>query len=369
METKKSHPGEYKSLFPLFKLGAKQLPQCFGYIGEDSYEFELIVEHYKALLNTKEEPCEILVIVSDSGEHAKLFAELFTPDMFFPKKLIILKQGNAFFKPILDQKSNQDWKDYASGFRKNVTAISDKIHFLIHFEGKDLGTSLTQLFQDKLSYFKSKPLYPSDYPKTLKEVSEQEQVILEQNAFDEFIHRSPANLGAYIKNIKKLKSYLHKNKFSLEDVNTVLFSQNEINVGLLVDSFVQRRKQEFFKEFSKYTDQNADILNFLTRLTYRLDEIRKIRIIKSKHRGEIPIPVMDEILKTKGFSDARKNFLRRQWTQEASYFTEKVLEYSYNEIIQINIKLKRGLRNEEAKQFFVQRILALFNILQDKSSS
>ncbi|MCW7505690.1 DNA polymerase III subunit delta [Leptospira paudalimensis] len=369
METKKSQAREYNSLFQLFKTPGAQIPQFFAYAGEDSYEFELIVELYRETLQKTLGDFEVILIVSESGEQAKLFAELFTPDMFYPRKLIIIKNATALFKPILDAKTTNDWKDFASGFRKNITSVSDEIYALIHYDGKDVPKSLIDLFQGTLSFFKTKILYPNDYPKIFKEVCEQEQVHFEQNASEEFIHRIPANVGAYIKSVKKLKQYLHRSKFTLDDVNTVLFSQNELNTTVLVESLIQKRKVDFFKEFTKFSDQNSEILNFLTRLTYKLDEIRKIKVIRSRHNGEVPIPIMDELLKTASFSEARKNFVRRQLVSDSANFTDKLLDQFYDIVIEMNIKFKSGLRDEEGKNYFIQKIMHLFSILQDKSSN
>ncbi|TGL65459.1 DNA polymerase III subunit delta [Leptospira jelokensis] len=368
METKKSQAREYNSLFQLFKTPVSQIPQFFAYAGEDSYEFELIVEHYREVLQKALGAFEVILIVPESGDQTKLFAELFTPDMFYPRKLIIIKNATALFKPILDTKAANEWKDYASGFRKNITSVSDEIFALIHYDGKDIPKSLSELFQGTLSHFKTKVFYPNDYPKIFKEVCDQEQVHFENNAMDEFIHRTPANVGAYIKSVKKLKQYLHRSKFTLEDVNSVLFSQNELNTNVLVESLVQKRKVDFFKEFTKFGDQNSEILNFLTRLTYKLDEIRKIKVIRARHNGEVPIPIMDDLLKTGSFSEARKNFVRRQLVSDSANFTDKILDLFYDQVIEMNIKFKSGLRDEEGKNYFIQKIMHLFALLQDKSS-
>lgn len=368
MESKKTPSREFPSLFQVLKTTEKDLPQCLGYVGEDSFEFELIIDHYKKVLNHDSNQYET-ILVSESGEQGKLFAELFTPDMFFPRKLIILKQAANFFKPILDAKANQDWKDYSSGFKKNISNFSNEIFFVFHYEGKDIPKNLETLFQGNLSFYKTKALYQSDYAKTLKEVCEKENISLAAEAFEEFIHRIPPNLGAYIKSVQKLKQYLNKSKFTLDDINGILFNQNELNVGYLVESLVQNKKQDFFKEFTKFADQNSEILNFLTRLTYKMDEIRKIKVIRSKHNGEVPIPVMDELLKTSNFSEGRKNFIRRQLIGEAANFSDKLLDDFYSIIIDLNIKFKSGLRDSEGRQYFLQKILSCFTLLQEKSSN
>lgn len=369
MESKKKPSTEFTSLFQLFKLEEKNLPQCFGYVGEDSFEFELVLEHYKKTLNDSGNKYEVIVITSEAGEHEKLFAELFTPDMFFPRKLIILKQAFNFFKSIIDAKASGDMKDYGAGFRKNITNISDEVFLVLHYDGKDIPKALETLFQGTLSFYKTKVLYQSDYAKTLKDVCEKESVSLDREATDEFIHRIPPNLGAYLKSIQKLKQYLHKSKFTLEDINSILFNQNELNVNYLVDALVQMRKQDFFKEFTKFSEQNAEVLNFLTRFSYKLDEIRKIKVIRSRHNGEVPIPVMDEILKTSHFSDGRKNFVRKQLIQESSNFSDKILEEFYNILIEMNIKFKTGLRDSEGKNYFLQKVIRMFALLQEKSSN
>ncbi|TGN20331.1 DNA polymerase III subunit delta [Leptospira idonii] len=368
METKKNG-NELISLFQLFKNGGKNLPQIFTFVGEDSYEFEIAVDFYKEQLNQQGEPFEILVIVPEGGEQSKLFAELFTPDMFFPKKLIIVKHGASFFKSIIDPKATNENRDYQVGFKKNITSVSEKINLLVHYDAKDLPAGYTSLFQGNFSYYKPKVLYQSDISRALKEVLDQEHVQLEQDAWDEFVHRTPANVGAYLKGIRKLKQYLNKSKFGLEDINSILFNQNELNPSTLVDCLVQIRKAEFFKEFTKYADDNGDVLSFLTRLLYKLDEIRKFRIIRAKHNGEVPIPVMDEILKTGNFSDGRKNFMRKQLASDSKHFNEKSLNEFYELLIEMNIKYKSGLRDEEGRIYFIQKMMDAFRILHGTSSN
>lgn len=367
MDTKKSAI-EISSLFQLFKLPEKSLPQVFTYVGEDSYEFEIAVDFFKEKLDKQGQSLDIIVIVAEGGEQTKLFAELFTPDMFFPRKLIILKNGVSFFKSLLEVKANSDLSDYVAGFKKNITSISENINLLIHYDGKDLPASFSNLFQHNFSYYKPKTLYQNDIPKALKEVLDQENIHLDDDARDEFIHRIPANVGSYLKSVRKLKQYLNKNKFSLADINSILFTQTEMSVTTLVEALVQSKKTEFYKEFTKFTDENSEILAFLTRLLYKLDEIRKIKVIRAKHNGEIPIPIMDELLKTGSFSEARKGFMRRQLTNDAKNFTEKSLNQFYDILIEMNIKYKSGLRNEEGRVYFIQKTLEMFKLIQLSSS-
>lgn len=368
MDTKKKAI-EISSLFQLFKLAEKELPEVFVYVGEDSFEFEIAVDYFKEKLDQHAEKLDVVVIVAESGEHTNLFSELFSPNMFFPRKLIILKNGAAFFKPILEAKQKSELADYVASFKKNIGSISDNTNLLIHYDGKDLPATFSDLFQNHYSFYKPKVIYPNDIPKALKEVLEKESVQLEEEARDEFIHRIPASVGSYIKSIRKLKQYLNKNKFTLSDIHSILFSQNEMNVSTLVDCLIQSKKSEFYKEFTKFSDENSEILSFLTRLLYKLDEIRKIKVIRSKHSGEIPIPLMDELLKTGGFSEARKGFMRRQLVNDAKYFTEKSLNEFYDILIEMNIKYKSGLRNEEGRVYFIQRTMEMFKIIQVSSSS
>jgi DNA polymerase-3 subunit delta len=368
MDTKKTAT-EISSLFQLFKIPEKSLPRVFVYSGEDSFEFEIAVDFFREKLDKLGEKLDIIVIVAEGGEQVKLFAELFTPDMFFPRKLIIIKNASAFFKPLLESKANSEFSDYVSGFKKNIVNISESITLLIHYDNRDLPSSFATLFQNHYSFYKPKVLYQNDIPKALKEVLDQEAVQLEDAARDEFIHRTPANVGSYIKGIRKLKQYLNKSKFTLADINSILFTQTEMNANTLVENLIQAKKTEFYKEFTKFSDDNGEILAFLTRLLYKLDEIRKIRVIRSKHNGEIPIPIMDDLLKTASFSEARKGFMRRQLTSDAKNFTEKALNQFYEILIEMNIKYKSGLRNEEGRVYFIQKTMELFRILHVSSSS
>ncbi|GBF51324.1 putative DNA polymerase III, delta subunit [Leptospira ryugenii] len=366
METKKN-PKEFPSLFELLKLTAIDLPPVFVYVGEDSFEYEIAVDHYKEKLESLGNQLDIIVIVAEGGEYEQFFADLFTPDMFYPDKLIILKNGSLFFKPLLETKSNSEFKDYIVGFQKNISQLGDNVHLLIHYDQKDLPSSFQTLFKGEYVYYKPKPIYPQDAPKVIREVLDQEKVQMEEEAFHEFLHRIPANLGAYLKNIRKLKAIFKKTKFTLADIHSALFTQKEMNATALVESLLQGKKADYFKEFTKFNDDNSEILQFLTRCLYKLDEIRKIRIIKSKHNGEVPIPIMDEILKTGSFSEARKGFMRKQLLAEAKHFTDKSINQLYDLLIEMNMKFKSGLRDEEGRVYFIQKSLAMFQLIHSSS--
>ncbi len=367
-ETKKTGT-ELGSLYQLLKIKKIPLPSIFVYVSEDSFEFEIAIEHYKEVLEKSGIVAEILVFVSESGDHGKLFAEVFTPDMFFPNKLIILKNGSSFFKPLLDSKASSEFKDIASAFQKNVPSISSDIHFLIHYDQKDLPAAFHKLFQGEFSLYKPKAIYSKDIKPALNEALEQEGIELEPEAADEFVHKIPPHTGAYIKNLRKLKLFLNKKKFSKSDVENVLFGQSSLNIQNLVEHLIFSRKGEFFKEFTKFEYENSEILSFLSRLLNKLDEIRKFRILRINNRGEVPIPIMVEYLRFYSYSEGRNYHMRNQLIKEASLFTTKSLIQIYEIILSLNIKFKSGLRDEEGRIYFNQRILEIFQILSEPTSS
>lgn len=362
----KKKPIEIANLYQILSKKKLPLPNILVYVSEDSYEFELALDHYKEVLNQSGLQADTHVFVSETGDIPKLFAELFTPDMFYPTKLLVIKNASSFFKPLIDPKEKGEWKDIQMGFSNGITEISNETFLLIHYNNKDLPATFSKLFNGNYTYYKPKVLFPSDIPKVLDEIFEQEKVTFDEDARDEFVYRLTPNSGTYIKSIKKLKLTLGKSKFNKNEIEKVLFLQSSLNPNLLVDYLFQGRKGDFFREFAKFNLDNSEILIFLSRFLTRLDDIRRYKTIKVQSQGEVSMQMMDEYMGMSMFSDAKKNFLRRQLNKESNIMTIKALIGIYEIIVEMNLKYKSGLKDEEGKIYFQKKILDIFHYIYEE---
>ncbi|MCX8000851.1 MAG: DNA polymerase III subunit delta, partial [Leptospiraceae bacterium] len=214
VQVRKKEVQEFKTVLEVLRLNTlEKLPRIFIYVSQESFEFDLIVDHYKQLYNKLTEPYEIVVYVAEEGEQESLFSELFNMSMFSSWKLIIIKFGNNFFKPIL----SKGYEEYVKNFKRSLPHLDEKISLLIHYDKKEIPFGLSALFLDKFALLKSKVLYPNERLKELESILKTEKITFDVDASDEFIHRIPPYSGAYIKNVQKLKFLIPKKHYTKED--------------------------------------------------------------------------------------------------------------------------------------------------------
>lgn len=363
VQTKKKEIQEFKTVLEVLRLSTlEKLPRIFIYVSQESFEFDLIVDHYKQLYNKLTEPYETVVYVAEEGEQENLFSELFNMSMFSSWKLILIKFGNNFFKPIL----SKGYEEYVKNFKRSLPHLDEKISLLIHYDKKEIPFGLSALFLDKFALLKSKVLYPNERLKELESILKTEKITFDVDASDEFIHRIPPYSGAYIKNIQKLKFLIPKKHYTKEDIQEGLFASSEFNPFHLVDCVFQNNRLEFYKEFSKikeHEDSVGYILSFLANFLNRLDEVRKAKIL---FKAENYLENSEEFfrhLKMEGYSSGRKYHVKERLKKEIHIFNDEVLDFCYETIIDLNLKLKTSNLKEE-KFYFLSKFNALFEMIR-----
>ncbi|MCX8000848.1 MAG: hypothetical protein N3A69_18225, partial [Leptospiraceae bacterium] len=151
-----------------------------------------------------------------------------------------------------------------------------------------------------------------------------------------------------------------------EDIQEGLFASSEFNPFHLVDCVFQNNRLEFYKEFSKikeHEDSVGYILSFLANFLNRLDEVRKAKIL---FKAEIYLENSEEFfryLKMEGYSSGRKYHVRERLKKEIHIFNDEVLDFCYEIIIDLNLKLKTSNLKEE-KFYFLSKFNALFEMIR-----
>lgn len=361
--SKKREIIEFKTVLEVLRIhNLEKLPRIFIYAAQESFEFDLITDHYKQLYNKLNEPYETVVYVAEEGEQESLFSELFNMSMFSSWKLIIIKSGNNFFKPIF----TKDYEEYFKNFRRSLPHLDEKISLLIHYDKKDIPNALSFLFNEKFALLKSRILYPNERLKELENILKSEKITFETDASDEFIYRVPPNSGAYIKNVQKLKALIPKKHYKKEDIQEGLFASSEFNPFHLVDCVFQNNRLEFYKEFSKikeYEDSIGYILAFLTNFLHRLDEVRKAKILFQLYKTQEENEDFFRHLKMEGYSSGRKYYVKERLKREIHIFNDEVLNYCYEMVIDLNLKIKTGKLKEE-KFYFLSKFNTLFEMIR-----
>ncbi len=361
--TKKKEIQEFKTILEVLRLNdLEKLPKIFIYVAQESFEFDLLVDHYKQLYNQLNEPYETVIYVAEEGEQESLFSEMFNMSMFSSWKLIIVKSGSNFFKPIF----TEAYKEYVKNFKRSLPHLDQKISLLIHYDKKEIPTALSSLLNDKFAFLKNKVLYPNERLKELENILKNEKITFEPSASDEFIYRIPSNFGAYIKNIQKLKTLIPKKHYTKEDIQEGLFASSEFNPFHLVDCIFQNNRLEFHKEFSKikeHEDSTGYILSFLTNFLNRLDEVRKAKILFQVYKTQEESEEFFKHLKMEGFSSGRKYYVKERLKKEIHVFNNEVLNFCYDMIIDLNINVKSGSIKEK-KFYFLSKFNALFELIR-----
>ncbi|MDX1958846.1 MAG: DNA polymerase III subunit delta [Leptospiraceae bacterium] len=356
-QVKKSNILEFKNYSELKTKTLLELPKILFYVALDSFEFDLTTDYYRVLLQKSGEPFEVVVYVAEPGDLERFFSELFNLSMFSSQKLVIIKSGTEFFKPILLQSN----KEMFENFKRNIHSISEDIFVMIHYDNKDLPTKLSSMFNDTFSIIKSKTVYPSERKALLEEILKQEKLHLDEDAKEEFINRIQPSSGAYAKSILKLKSIYEKKQFSLKEVEEVLFPSSEFNPFEMSEAVFTRDKTGFRNEFYKLKRTKEDTGPFLTVLSSLLskaDEVRKASILFNVTKDD-----EKEFFKQMGmdyYTDGRKRFTKIRLKKEVQLFHKETLDYLYDTLLELNILVKTSSSKDELYDYFFSRIEVLF---------
>ncbi|TGK16215.1 DNA polymerase III subunit delta [Leptospira kmetyi] len=352
---------EYKNSIEFLSDFAKELPQIVFVAAKESYEFEILAEKYKEAIRKTGEPFEIVIFVSEPGDFERFQSEAFNLDMFSNRKLFIIKSGLEFFKPISSGKGKNN-----ESLQKQFSNFPDSIQLLVHYNHWEVPNKVLSIFGGKANLIKTKNFYPNETRGGLLQACKEIGVQLDEDAMDEFLHKIPPSMGAYLQSLSKLKLYLVKKSFSKQDVEDILLFSGEFNSSGLVDFFMESDRIRFFKEFRKFQSGRDSLLLFFTILKERIDQLRKYKIISRKYEATLSDEELYEYLDIQSYSPARKNFVRNRLRKESTFFSDKIIGELYDFIIEMNIRIKTGSEKEESEFYFNRRMEDFFLQLRRK---
>lgn len=346
-------------------FSSRPLPQITGYVSIDSYEFEEITEFYREWLRKEYLQFETIVFTGETGDLQTFFSQVFNPDMFYPTKLLIIRSGLSFFKPFIgtgSKKTNDLFKQFTDQF----SFISDKTYILFHYDHWDIPQNLRKLFQNQLAVVLSKSFFANQTKQALEKILKYEDLSMSPEAMDEFLFRTPPYFGHYLKNIRKLRMFTNRKKFELSDIEQILITESKTNYQELANYFFQFRKQDFFREFSKITDINAELGTILAKILERLNELRIFKIYHRKFHGIIPQEELFLALGMGSYSQGRKYHIFQELSNQSKYLTDFAIMEIYNGLIDLNFKHKFSSHPESLKIYSKQKFLNLFSVLENK---
>lgn len=353
---------EYKSYLDL--LNETKIPKILIYNSSDTFEFDLIVDFYKAYFKKTGEVCENIIFVSEEGDQAKFHSELFNFSMFSTTKFIVIKSGVEFFKPFLTAKS-----EIYQTFHRSIETFPENIYILIHYDSKEVHAKLLSMFRNRIHLLKSRTMYQNEVRPNLERILKAEKVSMDHDAVDEFIYRIPHTNGAFTKNIQKLKLFLNKKSFTLDDINQVLFNHSGFNVFAFTDLFFENNVHAFFKEYTKLkldSGMRGHLIGICSRLLDRLDQIRKYKVLMKRLQVSDKESEIFKFLGMNSLSDRAKNFQRMKFKKESMLIHDRVMEYMYNFLLEFNIKLKSSEVGNDLYVYFIQRIEKAFLLMNEK---
>ncbi|RHX87760.1 DNA polymerase III subunit delta [Leptospira stimsonii] len=352
---------EYKNTIEFLSDIGKELPSIVFVAAKESYEFEILAEKYKEAIRKSGESIEIVIFVSEPGDFERFQSEAFNLDMFSNRKLFIIKSGLEFFKPVSGGKGKNN-----ESLQKQFSNFPDSIQLLVHYNHWEVPSKVLQLFGGKANLIKTKNFYPNETKGGLLQACKEIGVQLEEDAMDEFLHKIPPSMGAYLQSLSKLKLYLSKKVFNKQDIEDVLLFNSELNSSGLVDFFMESDRIRFFKEFRKFQKGKDSLLLFFTILKERIDQLRKYKIISRKYETTLSDEEVYEYLDIQSYSPARKNFVRNRLKKEATFFSDKIIGDLYDFIIDMNIRIKTGSEKEESEFYFNRKMEDFFIQLRRK---
>lgn len=354
---------EFPNCLSFLEAKKNSAPQVLLFAAQDSFEFDVLLDYYKEQLSKNQETFEIIVYTGEGGEMDSFFSHCFTPDMFYPTKLIVIKSGTTFFKAFLGNQ-NKKPNDLYANFQHHLPQLSDKVYILVHYDSWDLPANIKKLFGGIANAIISKNFYPNETRKNLELLSKKYDIQLSPEAMDEFLHRIPPNMGSYMKSLNKLKTFLGKKKFELEDVENVLLGRSALNYNSLVTLFFQNRKAEFFKELKKLSDIRVEFGILISKLLERLNELRTFRVIHKKNKSDMDESLLYELLGVEHFSEGRKFHVLKELRAEAKYFNDKSMEEIYDILLNLNLRHKTNSNTESLQLVIQNSFLKMFKLLQ-----
>ncbi|EMJ64263.1 DNA polymerase III subunit delta [Leptospira sp. P2653] len=352
---------EYKNSIEFLTDWSEKLPQIVFVAAKESYEFEIIAEKYKEEIRKTGEPFEIVIFVSEPGDFERFQSDAFNLDMFSNRKLFIVKSGFEFFKPIAGGKGKNN-----EFLQKQFSNFPDSIQLLVHYNHWEVSNKVLQIFGGKANLIKTKNFYPSETRTGLLQACKEIGVQLDEDAMNEFLHKIPPSMGAYLQSLSKLKLYLVKKSFTKQDVEDVLLFSGELNSSGLVDFFMESDRIRFFKELKKFQSGKDSLLLFLSILKERIDQLRKYKIISRKYETSLSDEEIHEFLDIQSYSPARKNFVRNRLRKEATFFSDKIIGELYDFMIDMNIRIKTNSEKEGSEFYFSRRMEDFFLQLRRK---
>lgn len=361
--TKEKKTAEFSNFLEFRDSKQESLPKILGFISQDSYEFEQVLEYYRESMKKLGEPFEGIVFTGEPGEIDAFFSHVFTPDMFFPTKLLIIKSGVQFFKPFLTG-TGKKTNDLFNNFVHQLPQFSDKVYIVFHYDNWEMPAGIKKLFMNQLVVINSKNFYASQTRQNLERLLRQEDLQLTTDAMDEFLQRIPANMGSYMKSLQKLRIYLNKKKFDINDIRNVLLNRNTTNYLEISHYFYQNRRVEFFREIDKISDLRAELGIVLLKLLERLNELRTYRLFQKKFHGQIPDEELFTILGMQSYSSGRKYHIRKELSAESKYLKDKSIELLYTALVDLNKKHKFNSDSVKLRIYVRQRFLNMFSYLE-----
>jgi DNA polymerase-3 subunit delta len=342
------------------KNQSSSLPRVTCYVSEDPIEFDLLVDFYKNQIQKEGSQYQINIYVSEQGDFEKFVTDVVTVDLFVPKKFIIIKSGKDLFKPISSSgKADKVYNNFESAMKK----IPDNIYILIHYNSWDISSKVTKSFGDQIVSIKPKTLYKTDQRQALNQVIKREEIHFSEEGISEFLYVSQPSIGAYLKNVKKLKLFYPKKTIGKEEIMNVLYDKNEFNSANLIEKFLDGSQSDFFRESLKLDSDPKYLLIFCTQLLTKIDEIRKYKILLKRYANNLPEDVLFPKLGWESYSDGRKYHQKKNLVQHSRKWKDKYLLEAYQFLIDLNSKIKTSSSKDEIQFFFQTGMNQLFDAI------
>lgn len=331
------------------------LPQLLFVVSQDSYEFGVVSDLYKSAYKKNSDPYEIVVFVAEPGDLENFQNEALSLDMFADRKLFIIKSGQTFFKPWVGKTKSKS-APKAGGF-----VLPDSVKVLVHYDHWDVPKELLSIFGSGVSHLKSPKLFPDKRKEAFLRACKELEVKLDDDAEEEFLLKVNPSAGAYLKNLEKLKLYLGKKSFSLENLRDVLFQSSEFSSSEILDYFFEKDYNRFSREFSKFKIGKDSLLIFLSLLKDALDRLRIFKVISRHYEKTLSEKEQTALLGIESYSPGRKMHTFKRLRRESGLFSDLEVQELYEFLLEMNQKIKTGAEKEDTVYYFLTKLQDFFH--------
>ena len=173
-----------KSFYATLDQVNLEVPPIVVVSGSDGAAFDTILKRIKGMLEKSVGPYEMTLFSGEPGDDKRLLEEAFNVPLFAPYRLMVVRQGQEVFKPILSSKAR------LSSCVESFTRLPDRTWVLFHYEGAP-PAKFMKIFGKRVLHHSTRDLFPNQVAEEIYATARRFGLALDDHAVHELRERSP----------------------------------------------------------------------------------------------------------------------------------------------------------------------------------